>query len=97
MMHELPAEGEPLKTVPMKPFLRTVCALRSLWEEGDQSAHTRIFDILIRDKYVDRYESIEYLARKGSFKKGETRREHAVSLQNNPRSLSQVIWARRAE
>jgi len=62
----------------MKPFLRTACALRSLWEEGDHNAHTRIFDILIRDEYVDRYESIEYFARKGAFTKGETRREHAV-------------------
>ena len=62
----------------MKPFLRTVCALRSLWEEGDHNAHTRIFDILIRDKYAYRYESEQYLSRKGSFTKGETRREHAV-------------------
>lgn len=36
----------------MKPFLRAALALRSLWEEGDRHADTRLFETLIRKEYV---------------------------------------------
>jgi hypothetical protein len=50
----------------MERFLRVARALRSLWEEGDRRADTRLFETLIRDEYVISGTSI----------KGETHPEH---------------------
>jgi hypothetical protein len=50
----------------MERFLRVTRALRSLWKEGDRHADTRLFETLIRDKYVISGTSIE----------GETHPEH---------------------
>jgi hypothetical protein len=54
----------------MERFLRVARALRSLWEEGDRRADTRLFETLIRDEYVISGTSI----------KGETHPEHRAHV-----------------